>query len=94
MRRYVGIETFVSVLTGLFHHSVHKPLGFGSSKTWAWLAIAPTFIPSIGSILGAIFPSIAALHPNFRYLDSVEADGGGWRRSDISAFLRAGQTSD
>lgn len=61
LQRYVGIKTFVSVLTGLFCYAVMKPLGLDFAETWAVLAFALNFIPSVGSILGVVFPAIVAL---------------------------------
>lgn len=61
LQRYVGVKTFVSALTGLFSYAVMKPLGLDFAETWAVLAFALNFIPSIGSILGVILPSFVAL---------------------------------
>lgn len=61
LQTYVGIKTFVSLLTGLFSYAVMKPLGLDFAETWAVLAFALNFIPSIGSILGVVFPALVAL---------------------------------
>ena len=61
LQRYVGIKTLVSALTGLFSYAVMKPMGLDFAETWAVLAFALNFIPSIGSFLGVILPSIVAL---------------------------------
>lgn len=61
LRRYVGVKTFVSALTGLFSYAVFKPLGLDFAETWALLAFALNFIPSIGSILGVVLPALVAL---------------------------------
>jgi predicted PurR-regulated permease PerM len=61
MQRYVGVKTFVSVLTGLLSYVVMKFIGLDFAETWAVLAFALNFIPSIGSLLGVVFPSIVAL---------------------------------
>lgn len=61
LQRYIGVKTFVSVLTGLFSYTVMKPLGLDFAETWAVLAFALNFIPSIGSILGVVCPAIVAL---------------------------------
>jgi predicted PurR-regulated permease PerM len=61
LQRYVGVKTFVSVLTGLFSYAVMKPLGLDFAETWAVLAFALNFIPSIGSILGVVLPALVAL---------------------------------
>ena len=61
LQRYVGVKTFVSILTGLFSYAVMKPMGLDFAETWAVLAFALNFIPSIGSILGVVFPALVAL---------------------------------
>ncbi|RYH11667.1 AI-2E family transporter [Tropicimonas sp. IMCC6043] len=61
LQRYLGVKTFVSVLTGLASYAVMKPLGLDFAETWAVLAFALNFIPSIGSILGVVFPALVAL---------------------------------
>lgn len=61
VRRYVGIKTFVSLLTGLVSYSVMKPMGVDFAETWAVLAFALNFIPSIGSVISVILPALIAL---------------------------------
>ncbi|MDV7144524.1 AI-2E family transporter [Tropicimonas sp. TH_r6] len=61
LQRYIGIKTFVSVLTGLFSYAVMKPMGLDFAETWAVLAFALNFIPSIGSVLGVVCPALVAL---------------------------------
>lgn len=61
LQRYVGVKTFTSALTGLFSYAVMKPMGLDFAETWAVLAFALNFIPSIGSILGVVFPAVVAL---------------------------------
>ncbi len=61
LRRYIGVKTFVSLLTGVFSYAVMKPLGLDFAETWAVLAFALNFIPSIGSILGVVFPALVAI---------------------------------
>ncbi|MDJ0858658.1 MAG: AI-2E family transporter [Dinoroseobacter sp.] len=61
LQRYVGIKTLVSALTGLFSYVVMRLVGLDFAETWGVLAFALNFIPTIGSILGVVFPSIVAL---------------------------------
>ncbi len=61
LQRYIGVKTFVSLLTGLFSYAVMKPMGLDFAETWAVLAFALNFIPSIGSVLGVVLPAIVAL---------------------------------
>lgn len=61
LQTYVKVKTFASLLTGLFSYAVMKPMGLQFAETWALLAFALNYIPSIGSILGVVFPSLVAL---------------------------------
>ncbi|MFD0980963.1 AI-2E family transporter [Tropicimonas aquimaris] len=61
LQRYLIVKTFVSVLTGLFSYAIFKPMGLDFAETWAVLAFALNFIPSIGSILGVVLPALVAL---------------------------------
>jgi len=61
LQRYVGIKTFVSVLTGAATYAITRPVGLDFAETWAVLAFALNFIPTIGSILGVLLPSLVAL---------------------------------
>jgi len=61
LQTYVGIKTLVSALTGLFSYVVMKAVGLDFAETWGVLAFALNFIPTIGSILGVVFPAIVAL---------------------------------
>lgn len=61
VKKYIGIKTLVSLVTGLFSYAVMKPMALDFAETWAVLAFALNFIPSIGSILAVIFPALVAL---------------------------------
>lgn len=61
LQQYVGIKTLVSALTGLLSYAVMKLVGLDFAETWAVLAFALNFIPTIGSILGVVLPAIVAL---------------------------------
>ncbi|WP_116132343.1 AI-2E family transporter [Tropicimonas sp. IMCC34043] len=61
LQTYVKVKTFASLLTGVFSYAVMKPMGLQFAETWALLAFALNYIPSVGSILGVVFPSIVAL---------------------------------
>jgi predicted PurR-regulated permease PerM len=61
VQRYVGIKSFVSIVTGGFTYLVTKSMGLDFAETWGVLAFALNFIPSIGSILGVVLPSLIAL---------------------------------
>lgn len=61
LQMYVGVKTFVSALTGVLSYVILKLVGLDFAETWALLAFALNFIPSIGSILGVLLPAIVAL---------------------------------
>ena len=61
VQRYIGIKTLVSLLTGTLSYLVMKFAGLDFAETWGVLAFALNFIPTIGSIIGVVVPSIVAL---------------------------------
>ncbi|TNC65379.1 AI-2E family transporter [Rubellimicrobium roseum] len=61
IKRYLGVKTFVSVLTALASYAVMKPLGLDFAETWAVLTFALNFIPSIGSVLAVALASAMAV---------------------------------
>ncbi len=61
LQRYVGVKTMISLITAGISYSVFKLLGLEFAETWAVLTFALNFIPSIGSIIAVIFPSMIAL---------------------------------
>ncbi len=61
LQRYVSIKTFVSILTSVGCYAFMKPVGLDFAETWAVLAFMLNFIPTIGSILGVVLPTIVAL---------------------------------
>ncbi|WP_170557218.1 AI-2E family transporter [Ruegeria atlantica] len=61
LQRYVGVKTFISLVTAGISYSVFKVLGLEYAETWAVLTFALNFIPSIGSIIAVIFPAMIAL---------------------------------
>lgn len=61
LQRYVSIKTFVSILTAVGCYVFMKPVGLDFAETWAVLAFMLNFIPTIGSILGVVLPTIVAL---------------------------------
>lgn len=61
LQRYVGVKTFISLVTAGISYSVFKALGLEYAETWAVLTFALNFIPSIGSIIAVIFPAMIAL---------------------------------
>ncbi len=61
LQRYVGVKVFISAATALISYAVFRLLELEFAETWAVLTFALNFIPSIGSILAVILPSLVAL---------------------------------
>ncbi len=61
LQRYLGIKTFVSVLTAIGSYAFMKPVGLDFAETWAVLAFLLNFIPTIGSMIGVALPTVVAL---------------------------------
>lgn len=61
IRKYILIKTGVSVLTGLASYAVMKFMGLDFAATWALLIFLLNYIPTVGSIIGVIFPSVLAI---------------------------------
>lgn len=61
LQRYVGVKTFISLITASISYAVFKVLGLEYAETWAVLTFALNFIPSIGSIIAVMFPAMIAL---------------------------------
>lgn len=58
---YVGIKTFTSALTACFSYLVMSIIGLDFAMFWAILIFFFNYIPTVGSILATIFPSLLAL---------------------------------
>ncbi len=61
LQRYVGVKTFISLVTAGISYAVFLILGLEYAETWAVLTFALNFIPSIGSIIAVVFPALIAL---------------------------------
>jgi len=61
VRRYIWIKTLLSILTAGISYAVLKVLGVDFAETWALLIFLLNYIPSIGSVLGVLFPALLAL---------------------------------
>lgn len=81
IRDYIWIKTLMSLLTGLVSYAVLRWLGLDFAETWALLIFLLNYIPSIGSILGVVFPALLAL---------VQFDAL-WPFLVIAVFLSAAQ---
>jgi AI-2 transport protein TqsA len=61
IRTYLGIKFLTSLLTGICSFVVLKIVGVDFAGFWAILIFMLNFIPTLGSIVATIFPSLLAL---------------------------------
>ena len=59
--RYLGIKTLISLLTGFLSYLVFAFADLNFAIFWAFLIFLLNFIPTIGSLLGTIFPTVFCL---------------------------------
>ena len=64
IRRYLGIKTLTSSLTGLLAYFALLALGVDFAPLWGLIAFLLNFVPAIGSIMAAIPPIALALVDN------------------------------
>jgi len=58
IRRYLGIKTLTSMLTGVMAYTALVVLGVQFAPLWALIAFLLNFVPAIGSVMAAI-PAVA-----------------------------------
>jgi AI-2 transport protein TqsA len=61
LRHYLGIKTAVSALTGLLTSGLLVMLGLPYAALFGFIAFLLNYIPTIGSLISVIFPSLLAL---------------------------------
>ena len=61
IRTYLWVKTLLSVVTGAVSWIVMKAVGLDLAEFWAVLIFFLNFIPTIGSILGFVFPALLTL---------------------------------
>lgn len=61
VRHYVGIKTAVSITTGLLTSFILAAVGLPYPALFGFIAFLLNFIPTIGSLIAVIFPSLLAL---------------------------------
>ncbi len=61
VRKYIWIKTIMSIITGTSSYIILSWLNVDFPETWALVIFLLNFIPTIGSILGVIFPALIAL---------------------------------
>lgn len=57
IQTYIWIKTLVSILTGLVSYAVLAAVGVDFASFWAFVIFLLNYIPTIGSILGVVFPA-------------------------------------
>lgn len=58
---YLGLKTLVSLITGVLSYITLLIIGVDSPAFWAFLIFVLNFIPTIGSLIGTLFPAAFAL---------------------------------
>ena len=61
IRRYLSIKTIMSLLTSGVSFAVLKTIGVDFAETWALIIFLLNYIPSIGAVVGVVFPALLAL---------------------------------
>lgn len=61
IQSYLWIKTLVSILTGLVSYAVLAAVGVDFASFWAFVIFLLNYIPTIGSILGVVFPALLTL---------------------------------
>jgi predicted PurR-regulated permease PerM len=59
--RYLGIKTLISLLTGFLSYLIFIFIELDFAIFWAFLIFLLNFIPTVGSLLGTVFPAIFCL---------------------------------
>lgn len=59
--KYLGLKTLVSFITGILSYFALLMIGIDSPIFWALLIFILNFIPTIGSLIGTVFPAIFCL---------------------------------
>ncbi len=61
IRQYLFVKTAMSLLTAITSYVVLSYLRLDFAETWAVIIFLLNYIPSIGSVLGVVFPALLAL---------------------------------
>ncbi len=59
--KYITLKTLVSLLTGVLSFIVLKLVGLDAPIFWAFLIFLLNYIPTVGSLIGTLFPVAMAL---------------------------------
>jgi predicted PurR-regulated permease PerM len=60
-KTYLWVKTFLSFITGITSYIILAIVGVDFAAFWAVLIFLLNFIPTLGSIIGVIFPALLAL---------------------------------
>jgi len=58
---YIAVKTLVSLITGMLSYFVLLIIGVDAPLFWSFLIFVLNFIPSIGSLIATLFPTIFAM---------------------------------
>ncbi|MCH3881368.1 MULTISPECIES: AI-2E family transporter [Tenacibaculum] len=58
---YLRLKTYVSLLTGVLSYIILIMVGIDSAPFWAFLIFLLNYIPTIGSLVGTVFPAVFSL---------------------------------
>lgn len=58
---YLTLKTFVSILTGVLSYIVLLVVGVDAAAFWAFLIFLLNFVPTVGSLIGTVFPAVYSL---------------------------------
>lgn len=61
VRAYIWVKTLLSVATGGISYAVMRAVGLDFAEFWAVVIFLLNYIPTVGSILGIVFPTLLAL---------------------------------
>lgn len=61
IRMYIGIKTAMSLITGILSYIILRIVGLDFASFWAFTIFLFNFIPTVGSIVATIIPSLLAL---------------------------------
>jgi predicted PurR-regulated permease PerM len=61
IRIYLSVKTFVSVLTGVLSAMLLALIGVDYAVFWGFIIFLLNYIPTIGSMLGVVFPAVLSL---------------------------------
>jgi predicted PurR-regulated permease PerM len=59
--KYLGLKTLVSFITGILSFAILAFIGIDSPLFWAFLIFIFNFIPTVGSLIGTLFPACFCL---------------------------------